>query len=144
MTLKIRYSVLSSRRFRRDSTYDELLEAMEERLPRSIARQIASAVAVKALQNAKETDAFTDRTGALRASIGVRESSGRAGREGRAFELYAKAPYAGLVERGHGGPAPAPPRPFLRPALRAAVKSVMFRRKTLVSKLEEALDTIVG
>lgn len=39
-----------------------------------------------------------------------------------------KAPHASLVEFGHGGPHPAPPHPFLRPAYdairRAAVASV--------------------
>ncbi len=31
-------------------------------------------------------------------------------------EMKASAPHAHLVEYGHGGPAPAPPHPFIRPA----------------------------
>ena len=31
-------------------------------------------------------------------------------------EMGAYAPHAHLVEYGHGGPAPAPPHPFVRPA----------------------------
>jgi HK97 gp10 family phage protein len=54
------------------------------------------------------------------------------GKEGLASVIVGvdrkKAPHAHLVEFGHGGKHPAPPRPFLRPALaavRSAAKQVM-------------------
>jgi HK97 gp10 family phage protein len=45
--------------------------------------------------------------------------------------------YAHLVEYGHGGPAPAPPHPFLRPALDEQSGAV-------VSALAEAVSEVVG
>jgi HK97 gp10 family phage protein len=64
---------------------------------------------------AKSSTAFTDITGALRKSIRAVKSKYDEGgwivkAGGRA------APHAHLVEYGHGGPQPAPPHAFLRPA----------------------------
>lgn len=74
---------------------------------------------------ARKTMEFQDRTGRLRKSIrSVRIPAfyqGKRFRRGRAA-VYAggqsqRAPHAHLVERGHGGPQPAPPHPFIFNAL---------------------------
>jgi len=44
---------------------------------------------------------------------------------------FRKAPHAHLVEYGHGGPQPAPPHPFLRPAFDAA-------KATALAKIEKS------
>lgn len=51
-----------------------------------------------------------------------------------------KAPHAHLVEMGHGGPHPAPPHPFLRPAfdaMRSAAEAVVGREinERIIKKL---------
>jgi len=77
---------------------------------RSLADAAAARVARKA---ARRSAAFADRTGRLRSSLVVRRSRGR-------VQLRADAPHAALVELGHGGPHPAPPHPFLVPAVMSA------------------------
>jgi hypothetical protein len=47
------------------------------------------------------------------------------------------APYAQPVEFGHGGPHPAPPHPFVRPAFDARAEEAYEEMKKL---LNEALD----
>ena len=77
----------------------------------------AKAICLQIKKDAKASTAFKDgKTGNLRKSIKVRKSKfegggyiTRAGGRG--------AMQAWLVERGHGGPHPAPPHPYLRPAL---------------------------
>lgn len=71
----------------------------------------------------RETTAFRDETGNLRRSIdsGVVESTQSyvvgalsAGYPGHGDS----ARYAGWVELGHGGPAPAPPHPYIGPTMK--------------------------
>lgn len=65
-------------------------------------------------------NAFKDKTGYLRASFGYRRPK-RVVAHRRAAPgalLKSSAPHAHLVERGHGGPRPAPPHPFLEPVFR--------------------------
>jgi HK97 gp10 family phage protein len=52
-------------------------------------------------------------TGNLKKSIRAKKSKFE---DGGAI-VQASAPHSHLVEFGHGGPKPAPPHPFLRPAL---------------------------
>lgn len=66
----------------------------------------------------------TRKRGAARVTVGVH--SGEAG-----------ARYANPVEHGHGGPHPAPPHPFVRPAFDAKAEEAYEELKKL---LNEALD----
>ena len=59
-----------------------------------------------ALHGSIHTDRVRQRRGGKQISIGVKHSE-------------AGAYYANPVEYGHGGPAPAPPHPFVRPAFDA-------------------------
>lgn len=52
-------------------------------------------------------------TGNLKNGIKARKSK----YEGGGWIVLSTAPHSHLVEYGHGGPRPAPPHPFLRPAL---------------------------
>lgn len=52
-------------------------------------------------------------TGNLKNGIKARKSKF----EGGGWIVISTAPHSHLVEYGHGGPRPAPPHPFLRPAL---------------------------
>lgn len=50
------------------------------------------------------------------------------------------APHAHLVEYGHGGPAPAPPHPFWRPAIDANIETVQqLILRALENMVEEAM-----
>ncbi len=70
-----------------------------EKIARQIAKDARASVGVK--------------TGRLKRSIRAKESKFDDG----GWIVVATAPHAWLVEHGHGGPHPAPPHPFLRPAL---------------------------
>ena len=89
---------------------------------KQIARQIAA--------DAKASTAFKDYKGTARESEWSKKTWGPNARKLRKsirakkskFEdggwiVMATAPHAHLIEYGHGGPNPAPPHPFLRPAL---------------------------
>lgn len=84
---------------------------------------------------ARRSTAFTDRTGALRKSIRVEQTD-------RAVSVLAGDPpgiiYAGFVEFGHGGPRPALPHPYLRPAVRSSQER-QFRagRRAMQTALKE-------
>lgn len=54
-----------------------------------------------------------------------------------AAQARAYAPHAHLVEFGHGGPAPAPPHPFVRPAFDAKADEAYLRMR---QKLGELID----
>lgn len=49
-------------------------------------------------------------------------------------EMGAYAPHAHLVEFGHGGPAPAPPHPFVRPAFDKHVGEAFSEMKRVLSE----------
>ena len=73
-------------------------------------------VAMQIKRDAKASTAFKDKTGRLRKSIRVKKSKFKDG--GHIVLAGGKgARHAHLVEYGHGGPRPAPPRSFLRAAL---------------------------
>jgi len=48
-----------------------------------------------------------------------------------------RAPHAGLVEYGHGGPHPAPPHPFFRPAVDAGGEKAL---QNVVDKLGKLIE----
>ena len=54
---------------------------------------------------------------AARAARAAGQARPTARRFFRGAQVRAAVPHAHLVEFGHGGPAPAPPHPFIRPAL---------------------------
>jgi HK97 gp10 family phage protein len=82
---------------------------------------------------AKASTEFSDKTGKLRSSIKVFKSKFPDG----GYIVHASSPHAHLVEYGHGGPAPAPAHPFLRPAQKA--EKSKFNRK-VAAELERELS----
>jgi HK97 gp10 family phage protein len=84
-------------------SYDDELAAFINENAEAIAKQIATDA--KASVNVK--------TGNLRKGISARKSKFDDG----GWIVISRAPHSHLVEFGHGGPKPAPPHPFLRPAL---------------------------
>lgn len=75
--------------------------------------------------------------GVLRSSIrvGRRPKSGINSVEVGVF--YPDAPYANLVEGGHGGPKPAPPHAFLKPAADAVGDQVL---DAIMEELKREMD----
>lgn len=58
------------------------------------------------------------RTGGLKKALRVgRRASTMDTSQVEVGAFYGEAPHAHLVEGGHGGPRPAPPHPFLQPAV---------------------------
>ncbi len=75
-------------------------------------------IAKQIRDDAKRTVEFKDITGRLRKSLKVKKS--KYFEEGGGYIVKAGgkgAMQAWLVEHGHGGPRPAPPHPYLKPAL---------------------------
>ncbi len=79
------------------------------------------------------------RSGKLRSALRIKKASGRRGARVTVGVHAAEggAPYAQPVEFGHGGPHPAPPHPFVRPAFDAKADVAYEELKKL---LNEALD----
>ena len=98
------------------------------RLPAAMAYEMygpmSKVVIEEIVKKAKASRAFRDRTGQLRRSIRAERlnttrnigGNRRIRVNGGAWRVAANFP-ALFVEFGHGGPAPAPPHPFLRPAI---------------------------
>lgn len=79
------------------------------------------------------------RSGNLRSALRIKKASRRRGAR-VTVGVHAKeggAPYAQPVEFGHGGPHPAPPHPFVRPAFDARVDEAYEKLK---EQLRTALD----
>lgn len=76
-------------------------------------RKARGAAARTARDAAKNTRMVTKRTGNL--FEGVKVSNTRTG----GTKLLGTAPHTFLVERGHGGPRPAPPHPFMTVAVQS-------------------------
>ena len=98
-------------------------------------KEIADQIRKDAKANLGSPNPFKDITGRLRRSIKTRKSKFmdggymvRAGGKG--------AMQAWLVEHGHGGPAPAPPHPYLRPALD---RNIAFARMKLREKMRAGI-----
>ena len=79
------------------------------------------------------------RSGKLRDALRIKKASGRRGAwvTVGVHSGEAGARYANPVEHGHGGPHPAPPHPFVRPAFDARAEEAYEEMKKL---LNEALD----
>ena len=92
------------------SAIERRLLGLEGNAGRRIINNAIAAGARVARNQARSTRVFQDRTRRLRTGIVVRRHRGR-------VLLRADAPHAHLVELGHGGPHPAPPHPFLVPAV---------------------------
>ena len=69
-----------------------------------------AAVRVVMKEARSNTHVAGNRTGNLREGLKVKSSKTRA-------SLESHAPHSYVVERGHGGPRPAPPHPFLEAAV---------------------------
>ena len=99
-----------------------------------ILKSAAQPILEQMIQNAS-TDP-RPRSGLLRSSIKVRAGS----RKHRAARVTvgvhsgeAGARYANPVEHGHGGPHPAPPHPFVRPAFDAKAEEAYEDMKKLLN-----------
>lgn len=85
-------------------------------------------VASQALQAGAEVlvpvirDKAPMRTGKLKKSVKVGRRNDNSIAVGT---FHGDAPHAHLVERGHGGPKPAPPHPFMEPSVQATEEQVM-------------------
>ena len=79
------------------------------------------------------------RSGTLRSALRIKKASRRRGARVTVGVHAAEggAPYANPVEFGHGGPHPAPPHPFVRPAFDARVDEAYEKLK---EQLRTALD----
>ena len=79
------------------------------------------------------------RSGTLRSALRIKKASRRRGARVTVGVHAAEggAPYAQPVEFGHGGPHPAPPHPFVRPAFDARVDEAYEKLK---EQLRTALD----
>lgn len=79
------------------------------------------------------------RSGNLRSALRIKKASRRRGARVTVGVHAAEggAPYANPVEFGHGGPHPAPPHPFVRPAFDARVDEAYEKLK---EQLRTALD----
>ena len=79
------------------------------------------------------------RSGKLRGALRIKKASGRRGARVTVGVHRADggAPYAQPVEFGHGGPHPAPPHPFVRPAFDARSEESY---ELLKEQLRAALD----
>jgi len=79
------------------------------------------------------------RSGKLRGALLIKKASGRRGARVTVGVHAAEggAPYAQPVEFGHGGPHPAPPHPFVRPAFDARGEEAY---ELLKEQLRAALD----
>ena len=80
------------------------------------------------------------RSGLLRGSLNIKAGSRKHGAARVTVGVHsgeAGAKYANPVEHGHGGPHPAPPHPFVRPAFDAKVEEAYEEMKKL---LNQALD----
>ena len=80
------------------------------------------------------------RSGHLRDSLNIRSGSRKRGTARVTVGVHsgeAGARYANPVEHGHGGPHPAPPHPFVRPAFDAKAEEAYEEMKKL---LNEALE----
>jgi HK97 gp10 family phage protein len=90
----------------------------------------AEVIAKQIARDARASTAFQDYKGTARESNWSKKTWGPNARKLRksirakrskfddgGWIVQATAPHAHLIEYGHGGPSPAPPHPFLRPAL---------------------------
>lgn len=81
--------------------------------PRSEEKNLHSSIKVSRIKNRKRSDGSRKPTD-KQITIGTHRAERKAPLDKK--ERKGKAPHAHLVEYGHGGPAPAPPHPFIRPA----------------------------
>ena len=115
--------------------FDELPTTYQK----GVIRPTVLAIAREIRKAARKSASFTDRSGRLRKSIRARayKSSSRLPVAAYVEAGGAGARQAHLVESGHRGPKPAPPHPFLEPAVQAAqqrasqIIRTVFERQTL-------------
>lgn len=117
----------------------QLNEADLARLVEGKADEALELIADDVVRRAKASAAFADKTGGLRKSI--KKVRGKYPAENPAWLVKATAPNAHLVEYGHGGPAPAPPHPFLTPARDAAMATA---GKTVADELNRITVVLAG
>lgn len=102
---------------------EELVKALEKAQESARSAQVLDVImsAAEAIRR-DAAGRIRDKTGALRSALFVYGKQQRSSRNLLAVLAGVspkKAPHRHLVEYGHGGPHPAPPRPFWRPAVLA-------------------------
>lgn len=106
--------------------------------PARILKQAAQPVLEEMIQNVSTNP--VPRSGLLRSSIKIGKVSRKRGAARVTVGVHSGeggARYANPVEHGHGGPHPAPPHPFVRPAFDAKADVAYEEMKKL---LNAALD----
>ena len=119
----------------------QMAEALRTEGGNATASRILEAAAQPVLEQ-MISDASTDphpRSGKLRSALRIKKASRQ--RSARVtvgvHATEGGAPYAQPVEFGHGGPHPAPPHPFVRPAFDARAEEAY---ELLKEQLRNALD----
>ena len=95
-------------------------------------RQAAVRVALKEAKT--NTQVAKNKTGNLRAGLKVKSAKTRA-------TLESHAPHSYVVERGHGGPQPAPPHPFLETAITATRERQLAATSAAIDKWVKKAQT---
>ena len=112
--------------------FERMAQVAEPAQIQSTLEEAAQPILEQMKQNASSNP--SPRTGKLRAALGT----GNAGKKGSAsitIGVHRKY-YPAYVEFGHGGPRPAPPHPFVRPALDEKGEEAM---NVLADKVAQAL-----
>ena len=118
--------------------FDRMAQVAEPAQIQSTLEEAAQPILEQMKQNASSNP--SPRTGKLRAALGT----GNAGKKGSArisIGVHRKdwsgdEYYPAYVEFGHGGPRPAPPQPFVRPAIDARGDDAS---PVLIDKVAQAL-----
>ena len=117
---------------------DKALKRLQHELERHVIEPSLKAAAEVVLEEAQATAAFQDDTGELRRSMRVESVPAKdmkhRGKNAKDVLLEATAEYAAAVELGHGGPRPAPPKPYLRPALKSRQKAAVKAAQRVARK----------
>ena len=83
----------------------------------------------------REKDLSPVRTGQLKSDLKIGRRKRSAARNAVEIGIfYPDSPQAHLVERGHGGPKPAPAHPFMEPAIEMSEADVMDAIMTALTR----------
>jgi len=128
-----------------DGLLDELKRVAGNAQSRSLIEEALTAAAEPVEQRIKENiiTGRHERSGKMLAAVrvGKLEGHNRWRNAGQTYRIKVgvhghEAPHAQLVEYGHGGPKPAPPHPFMRPAYEATKDEAM---RIAMEKIKAAL-----
>ncbi len=112
------------------------LAASLESLVQSLSDDVKRAITMKAAEPIKQEMAAAA-PGSIGAAVKARAKNGKVTIGVHRSDWKGKEYYPPYVEFGHGGPAPAPPHPFIRPAFDANMETAY---RALREELLNALD----